>query len=361
MKKSLLCLVLSGLFMILPVMVIDAYAGDWILYDDFESGAIDTSKWNVDDSSANISVEGGRARFDVLSGPTNDSSSLAPNRSRSTIIGIKADVTVGAGCEDTDIRGRIGAYVGRNGSGFEYWHSQNYRPSETRISYGASYDDGTGLWWDVYYGAFSSLDLSGNTYTGYVLFGTENVTNHVESVGTDVYTYAPSNTVSLADRQDSFNSIGTRTYSGTGSCTYYFDNVYVKRADIALKTQNGQYVAANNGGGSEVVAWWDTIGGWETFEYNNIGGMNRTFRTPTGHYLSAINGGGGEVRADATTVGAWETFEIVYLTGEVTNEYAFKTSTGHYLSAIDGGGGAVRADATAVGAWENFSFHTQYP
>ena len=80
------------------------FAGeDWQLYDDFSSGAIDTGKWSVDDSSATISIDNGRAKF-VHSGTSGQpDSSWLEFKNPAMIAGIKATITVEA-CDGDALR-----------------------------------------------------------------------------------------------------------------------------------------------------------------------------------------------------------------------------------------------------------------
>ena len=59
-----------------------AYAQtNWQLYDNFNSAQIDSSKWETDDSSATITVENGRAKFDLPMTPATCFSSRTQKRS----------------------------------------------------------------------------------------------------------------------------------------------------------------------------------------------------------------------------------------------------------------------------------------
>ena len=101
---------------------------------------------------------------------------------------------------------------------------------------------------------------------------------------------------------------------------------------IALKTHNGSYLCALNGGGGNVVAMpmtnWgflrntrgikfvDICGGrlcWENFSLIELGNNKVALKTFYGYYVTAAGGGGGDVGSYATSIGAYEIFEIIYL------------------------------------------------
>ena len=98
------------------------------------------------------------------------------------------------------------------------------------------------------------------------------------------------------------------------------------QTQFALKTVNGRYVTAVNGGGMggpndatcpiHTDATW--VGAWEALTWNYDSGTKTvTIRTPNGCYLTAVNGGGfggpntTPIHTDATARGPWETFKLV--------------------------------------------------
>jgi hypothetical protein len=90
-------------------------------------------------------------------------------------------------------------------------------------------------------------------------------------------------------------------------------------------------------------------------------------KTVNGNYLTAVNGGGQggpndascTVHTDASWVGPWELLTLNYdaMTGNAT----IQTANGRYLTAVNGGGIGgpnnvpFHTDATVVGPWEKFS------
>ena len=96
-----------------------AYAQEnWQLYDDFNSGQIDPQKWEIDDSSATITVENGRAKFVHKEEFANDSSWLLVTQNSKTLKGIKATITVES-CSG-DVRARLASFIGKIGDDYVY-------------------------------------------------------------------------------------------------------------------------------------------------------------------------------------------------------------------------------------------------
>lgn len=129
-------------------------------------------------------------------------------------------------------------------------------------------------------------------------------------------------------------------------------------AKIVLKTNNGHYVQAPNGGGSSANASADNGFYWETFILipNSLYGGHPYYviQAGSGHYLQAVNGGGGSVVANSANRWAWETFELVD-SPLYPGKYVLKTkTTGHYLQAANGGGSGLVANSTNPWAWETF-------
>ena len=79
---------------------------------------------------------------------------------------------------------------------------------------------------------------------------------------------------------------------------------------IALQTNNGQYVCAENGGGSNLVANRDWILAWETFRRIDLGNNEVALQAANGQYVCAENGGGSNLVANRDWILAWETFGI---------------------------------------------------
>lgn len=147
---------------------------------------------------------------------------------------------------------------------------------------------------------------------------------------------------------------------------------------IALQAINGQYVAAEEGGGREVNANRDAVGPWETFTLVRLGGTGalrygepvliraiqerfylragRSNATLLAGELDAAGGGSMIFRLvnpsnpDATDAISWPRAPL-----------ALRTADEKYVVAEGGGGGHVRADRAAVGPWETFTVHLLGP
>lgn len=141
---------------------------------------------------------------------------------------------------------------------------------------------------------------------------------------------------------------------------------------VSLRTDNGHYLCAETGGGREMIANRTAVGPWETFTVERLdqtgallmSGDRVALRTANGQYLCAENGGGGEVVANRTTMGPWETFTIVHADlsgGEISSGQGvlLRTANGQFLCAEGGGGREVTADRAAIGPWETFTAEIQ--
>ncbi|MFT9495412.1 stalk domain-containing protein [Anaerosolibacter sp.] len=119
---------------------------------------------------------------------------------------------------------------------------------------------------------------------------------------------------------------------------------------VALKTFNGKYLCAENGGGSTLTANRDKIGEWETFQLIDLGKGYIALKGSNGDYVSVSNDGK-DVYVDRDEINRKETFRLVRLNN---NKVALEAYNDHYLCAEDGGGGKVVADREKVGSWETF-------
>lgn len=107
-----------------------------------------------------------------------------------------------------------------------------------------------------------------------------------------------------------------------------------KTVKVALKTKDGYFLSAVNGGGGSIIANSIEIGPNETFLLIPQG-LNRdkvAIRTANKNYISAINGGGDRVDARGTTIGPNELFGIVAIRPDQAN---FTTQRGFYLLTFD--------------------------
>lgn len=134
-------------------------------------------------------------------------------------------------------------------------------------------------------------------------------------------------------------------------------------AQVHLRTNDGHYLVAEEGGGGAVNANRTSAGAWETFTLLTsdqlVDGAQVLLGTADGvHFLQAELGGGHGLAAQTTNKGLWETFTLEKRGGGAISsgdEVALRTSSGHYVVAELGGGGKVNADRRAWGPWETFT------
>ncbi|WP_428492735.1 fascin domain-containing protein [Rhodopila sp.] len=153
----------------------------------------------------------------------------------------------------------------------------------------------------------------------------------------------------------------------------------------AIKTTNGFFLTAVNGGGlggpdagPAVVALHTdatAAGKWETFRVvtnGNVSGIvsgnSFSLQTLSGNFVTAVNGGGiggpndgtSPVHSDATTQGGWETFTFNLDDTANPPTVQIQTSNGNYLTSVNGGGVGgpntmpIHTDGTSVAGWESF-------
>lgn len=222
MKKAIIFICIAALLLGPTVY---AWA-DWQLYDDFNSGSIDPQKWEVDDSNATITVENGRAKFVHQSGYANDSSWLSFIKNPKSITGIKAKVTVES-CSG-DVRVRLASFIGKIGDDYVYTEhviraNRNYISSALPLvgpapDYQYKYD--------YFWGYFKNpLVYIGLPFTMSMVVHRDHAEYEVEGQGGIEFSFP----VTLSPTDDHFKGIGTRSNSGVGTCTAYFDDVYILR------------------------------------------------------------------------------------------------------------------------------------
>jgi hypothetical protein len=123
---------------------------------------------------------------------------------------------------------------------------------------------------------------------------------------------------------------------------------------IALQVE-GKYVAAENGGDDAgiVHANRTAIGPWETWTLERQPDGRVALKSVNGRYLSAEQGGGGDVHANRTAVGPWELWRIGVQDGDAIS---LQSDNGHFLSArFDMPDAPVNATRDSIGPWETFT------
>jgi hypothetical protein len=227
-RLTVFCFILAFLF----GLATDGYAG-WQLYDDFNSGSIDSKKWEVDDSSATITVENGRAKFVHQSGHARDNSWLEMIQNEKTIKGIKATITVES-CSG-DVRVRTAGFIGKIEDDIIFTANE-IRADRQHISYYLSViDPAQNYSWkaDLFWGHFKyPLNILTIPYTLSMILSSDKAIFAVDGQGETELVF-PSK---LSPTDELFRAIGTRSNSGTGTCTAYFDDVFVYRQPLSPGT-----------------------------------------------------------------------------------------------------------------------------
>lgn len=230
MKKYIPLLVVMVVIATL-VLAVEGYAKGpkWILYDNFNSGEIDSNLWTIDSSSADISIEEGRAKFVHIPGNPNDSAWLGIKVSPQTVKGIKAKVTVES-CTG-DVRARIGGFIGMLENKFVWIHLG----LEGGIASPRIFGGLAKIWdppyflnsYELFYGQFMRpLSVIGNTFDLTMTFSENKAIYEVDDLG-EIEHKLPENLSPLT--YNYFMGIGTRSTNGDGPCVVYFDDVYVLR------------------------------------------------------------------------------------------------------------------------------------
>jgi hypothetical protein len=208
-----------------------AYAQEnWQLYDDFNSGQIDPQKWEIDDSSATITVDNGRAKFVHQEGYVRDGSYLYITQGLKTIKGIKATITVES-CSG-DARANMTSFIGKIGNDYVYSAHEIRADRDYILSIlpvlgpAPDYD----LKYDYFTGHFKRpLDFLGLPFTMSMVLSRDQANYEVEGQGKLEFSFPNK----LSPTDDYFKGIGTMSVSGVGTCTAYFDDVYILRQPLS--------------------------------------------------------------------------------------------------------------------------------
>lgn len=200
-----------------------AHAG-WTLYDNFEGGSIDPAKWDVDDSSAVITVEGGRAKFVHQPGFPGDNSYLIFKTQRE-IRGISATVRV-EGCSG-DVRGRLMINKWVDGQGNQVYMQINAQAQSSLLyAHSGYYNPDTTLDTTRYYGRFmSNIPIEGVDHRLTLVVTNKFFQATADDLGWMLFSSPQAESLSL--KEEPFYGIGTRSSNGDSPCTVYFDDVYV--------------------------------------------------------------------------------------------------------------------------------------
>ncbi len=154
---------------------------------------------------------------------------------------------------------------------------------------------------------------------------------------------------------------------GVFICLFVFSSVVAARHYlVSLKTRNGNYLTAENGGGGIINANRLRANEWEIFTLLDLNegeledGDKVAVKTINGSFFSAVNGGGDNVFADKRAPLEWETFYIERKMGGGDKKIgerdfiALRSINNYYLSAPNGGGVQVNAKTKTFGVDEKF-------
>ena len=206
---------------------------NWELYDNFDSGQIDPQKWETDSTSAIVTVENGRLKVEHLSGIANENGGLIFIRNPKTIFGIKATITVES-CSG-DVRARIASLIGKLGNDYAF-AAHDIRADRDYISSlvailgpAPNYEDkGLNFW-----GRFKNpLDDKSQSFNMSMVLSRDHANYGVEGQGELEYSFPDR----LLPTDEYYQFIGTRSLTGVGTCTAYFDDVYILRQPYSPST-----------------------------------------------------------------------------------------------------------------------------
>jgi hypothetical protein len=174
----------------------------------------------------------------------------------------------------------------------------------------------------------------------------------------------------------SFWSPGRRSVYGQMAQTWIqyppnFVNTGLSDYTVTLRTVNGNYLSARDGGGLDVNAEPTFAGSSEQFSIVLRDGSTtindgdtltlQSMTSDKAQWVVAEDGGGPGKALNANRLypHSWETFTIHKLngTGAINNgdPVALTSVGGYYVSAMNGGGSTVTVDRTAALSWETFT------
>lgn len=143
-----------------------------------------------------------------------------------------------------------------------------------------------------------------------------------------------------------------------------------------IQTQAGYFLTAVNGGGiggpdsgsgATALHTDATLAGpWELFTLVVLDETHFALKTADGHYVTAVNGGGiGPARGTArepVITNSTTPAPMFKIHRTPSGQVTIATADGHFLTAVQGGGFGgpavtpIHTDATALGPWERFTW-----
>jgi hypothetical protein len=252
MKRVFTWLFLLAFLMTLPQFATSASAKKkkWVPVSVVKDGVINTDNWQVDDSSAIITADGDRAKFEHLTNNPNDSAWLQFINCPERVYGLCATVEVGADVA-SQMRGRIGLEYGVYGPEEDELWAQLVARKRAPENGGDSvfgnlsaldYFDNYNWLNDLNYTQFGHpLEVAGETFR---LCMTLDKKRKIIIFSVDGYgqtTYQLPNNAKLP--RELFWGIGTRSDDNSGSGPVYFSDVEVlisgkcdKKTPVVVKT-----------------------------------------------------------------------------------------------------------------------------
>jgi len=228
MKKFVCLLVIVcvlGFFAFIPAEA--GWFGHWVLYDDFNSGIIDTNLWDIDDSNATIEIIGGRLKI-THNWSENDSNGLIFKINPKGIKAVKMRVMVGE--IDGHLQARIGGYIGEEQDGSLIFKRVSVRTDGSgreRLDCWAGEDP-----YNRHYTEFINTVITGNFIVDEWFEIGMNFNRWisecwVKDFRKDVSFFSPP-LLPPAANEAQYKYIGTRSLSEGGSAVVWIDDVYVR-------------------------------------------------------------------------------------------------------------------------------------
>jgi len=202
----------------------------WVLYDNFNKGTIDEDKWDIDDSSATISIENGEAMFVHNLNKPNDSSWLIfkkyPERIKAVRVTIRVATEVVGG---ENLRARIAGYVGRDSDGNYLWSQLQVKNMIERVDcWTGAFEtpESEDFLYEAFFAYFENpIEIVDESFTVTMYFSKSELKYSASELGTTSHELPER----LHKSDDVFKGIGTRSNEAEdGTGVVYFDNVYVK-------------------------------------------------------------------------------------------------------------------------------------
>jgi hypothetical protein len=206
----------------------------WKLYDDFNSGIIDTDKWNLPGAplTSFISIENGKLKIDHPEGWAFTPVWLQIKKHPERIRGIKATVKI-EWADGDSFRARVGGWIGDFGeekypvfAQTVLWFRSDDWGGNRMYSAASVHADEPGTPWiaDYFWSAlWTPIDVIGEIFTIELFSDQAKVGYGVEGLGSGIFTLPQK----LRERTRIFNGIGTVALSPQSKGLVYFDDVYV--------------------------------------------------------------------------------------------------------------------------------------